>query len=472
MITVLGRPRRLCDGLTRRETLSVGALSLLGGAFNLPSLLAAEESRPEGAPLAKARSVILLYLLGGAPTQDMFDLKPEAPEKIRGEFKPIASNVAGIDICEHLPLTSRWMHRTALVRTVNHKAGCHNPLPSYTGHEIALADITSTKDTYPPSMGSVCEYLRAAGDDLPAYVYLPNYAGAGNGATGVVRYPGPYAGFLGKRYDPLFSEFDKADVLDMGGTKVLGGVPYLAGNSRLPGDITLDQFQARESLLAQFNRQQRRLESGAALADLDRTQQRAVSLLTSTRLKSAFDLEGVEPKLRDRYGRTLFGSSSLVARRLVGAGVRFVNVTWEYPADNSWDTHSDNFNWLRGALPVLDAAYGALLEDLEAHGLLDETLVVLMSDMGRTPQVNANAGRDHWTYCYTVTFAGAGIRGGTLCGTSDAHAAYVKSRPVSTSDVCATIYQCLGIDPQMPVYDNGRPVPVAHGGQAVQEILA
>lgn len=472
MITMLGRPRRLCDGLTRRETLTAGALSLLGGAFNLPSLLAMEQNRAAGAPAAKAKSVILMYLLGGAPTQDMFDLKPQAPEKIRGEFKPIASNVPGMDVCELLPQMSKWMHKAAIVRTVNHKAGCHNPLPSYTGLEMPLADITSTKDTYPPSMGSVCEYLRDERDDLPAYVYLPNFAGAGNVATGVVRYPGPYAGFLGKRYDPLFSEFDKKNILELEKTKMLGGVPFLAGNSKLAAGITLDNFQAREGLLAQFNRQQRRLDADRSLGDLHRTQQRAISLLTSSKLKSAFDLSGVDPKLLDRYGRTLFGSSSLVGRRLVEAGVRFVNVTWEFPMDNSWDTHANNFGWLRGALPALDTTYSGLLEDLEAKNLLDETLVVLMSDMGRTPQVNASAGRDHWSYCYSVLFAGAGIRGGTICGESDAHAAYVKSRPVSTSDICATIYHCLGIDPQMHVYDNGRPTPVAHGGKPIHEILA
>src|SRR5437773_967158 len=191
MITLLGSKRRLCDGLTRRETLKAGALSLLGGAFNLPSLFGIEEHRGAHARAGKAKSVILLYLLGGAPTQDMFDLKPSAPEKIRGEFKPIASSVTGIQICEHMRRTARWMHKAALVRSVNHKAGCHNPLPSYTGHEIALADITSTKDTYAPSMGSVCEYLRDPRQDLPAYIYLPNYAGAGN-PGGTVRYPGPY----------------------------------------------------------------------------------------------------------------------------------------------------------------------------------------------------------------------------------------------------------------------------------------
>jgi hypothetical protein len=471
MITMLGSRRRLCDGLTRRETLKAGALSLLGGAFNLPSLLAVEEKRGPRARPGKAKSVILLYLLGGAPTQDMFDLKPNAPDRIRGEFKPVASNVPGIQLCEHLPLTARWMHRAALVRSVNHKAGCHNPLASYTGYEAFLQDITSTKDTYPPSMGSVCEYLRKPQDDLPAYLYLPNYAGAGN-AGGVVRYPGPYAGFLGKRYDPLFSEFNPSIVNKARGTPVLGGEPFLARNTRLAEGITLDALQTREGLLQQFNRQQRRLESDRALDDVTRMQQRALSLLTSTRLKAAFDLTKVDPRLRDRYDRTLFGASALIGRRLVEAGVRFVNVTWDFPGDNSWDTHAANFTWLRGALPSLDATYSTLLEDLEGLGLLDETLVVLMSDMGRTPQVNAAAGRDHWTYCYTVVFAGAGIRGGTVHGASDAHAAYVKDRPVSTGDICATIYHCLGIDPDMPVHDRGgRPVPVAHGGRPIREIL-
>lgn len=469
MITLNGSRRRLCDGLTRRETLQAGALSLLGGAFNLPSLLALEEGNRTHP--AKAKSVILLYLLGGAPTQDMFDLKPNAPEKIRGEFKPIDTNVSGIQIGELLPKTAHWMHKAALVRSVNHKAGCHNPLPSYTGHEIALADITSTKDTYPPSMGSVCEYLRPPEKDLPDYIYLPNYAGAGNG-NGTVRYPGPYAGFIGKRYDPLFSEFDKKKTRTLGKMKVLDGEPFLSRNTRLADGVTLDALQKRESLLQQFNRNQSRAEAGGALDDVNRIQQRAYNLLTSTRLKNAFDLSTADDKLRDRYDHTLFGSSALIARRLVEAGTRFVNVTWDYPGDNSWDTHANNFSWLRGALPSLDMTYSALLEDLELRGLLDETLVVMMSDMGRTPQVNKNAGRDHWSYAYTVAFAGAGIRGGTVHGASDAHAAYVKDRPVSTSDICATIYHLLGIDPDMKVYDNDRPVSVAHGGRPIQEILA
>jgi uncharacterized protein (DUF1501 family) len=202
--------------------------------------------------------------------------------------------------------------------------------------------------------------------------------------------------------------------------------------------------------------------------------------LTSSPVRAAFDLEREDARLRDRYGRTLFGSSTLIARRLVEAGVRFVNVTWDIFWErfklqyDGWDTHTRNFAILRDYnLPYLDLAYSALLEDLDSRGLLDETLVVVLSEMGRTPKINGNAGRDHWTFCYAMLFAGAGIRGGTVYGASDAHAAYVKDRPVSTADVCATIYECLGIDPEMPVPDRaGRPVPVAHGGRPLREFMA
>ena len=194
MFTMLGSPRRCCDGITRRETLQAGALSALGG-FGLPQFLQAGEAG-RVAP-GKAKSVIVLYLLGGAATQDMFDLKPDAPVEVRSHFKPIATSAAGIDVCEHLPKMAKWMHRAAVVRSVNHKAGCHNTLPSYTGHEVMLADIGTTKDFYPPSMGSVCEYLRhASGErgDFPDYAYLPCYLGWGQN----IRRPGPYGGFIGK----------------------------------------------------------------------------------------------------------------------------------------------------------------------------------------------------------------------------------------------------------------------------------
>lgn len=335
MITMLGSRRRCCDGVTRRETLKAGALALAGG-LHLPGLLRAEEAmRSRAAAPGKAQSVIVLYLLGGAATQDMVDMKPDAPSEVRGEFKPIASNVPGMDVCEHLPGMARWMHRTAVVRSVNHKAGCHNPLPSYTGFEQPLPDIVSTRDFYPPSMGSVCEYLKEDTSLLPAYMYLPCYLGWGQ----AIRRPGPYAGFLGSRYDALYTEC--TPYIDKDAPREVPGRPQVCrGVPRLPdgvqgGGITLDRFNHRRSLLQQFDDQARQADESPGLAAYDRHRQRAYELLTSTKVKAAFNLDAEDPKLIDRYGRTLFGNSTLIARRLVEAGVRFVNVTWErFHTDN------------------------------------------------------------------------------------------------------------------------------------------
>jgi hypothetical protein len=479
MITMLGSKRRCCDGLTRRETLKAGALSLLGGFFNLPSLLALEQRRQRSRRPGKARSVILLYLLGGAATQDMFDLKPNAPTGVKSEFKPIATNVTGIQVCECLPRMAKWMHKAAIVRTVNHKAGCHNCLPCYTGYEVLPPD-QHPRDTDPPSMGSVCEFLKKDHGDFPAYVYMPCWLGWGQ----AFRRAGPYAGFLGKRFNPLTTEcLPYADK----GTRALGqGYPQVVrGEPRLPdsvldADLTIDRLNKRRSLLQQLDDKLRRAEAQPALGTFSRTRERAFSILTSSKLKAAFDLQTEDPRLLDRYGRTLFGNSTVIARRLVERGVRFVNVTWDLFWDrikvdfDAWDTHTRNFPILReNKLPYLDLTYSALMEDLSQRGLLDETLVVLMSEMGRTPRVNPAGGRDHWTFCYSVLLAGAGIRGGIVYGASDAQAAYVKDLPVSTADICATIYECLGIDPDMAVHDrSGRPVPVAQGGKAIREILA
>src|SRR5581483_1441772 len=223
----------------------------------------------------------------------------------------------------------------------------------------------------------------------------------------------------------------------------------------------------------------RRLEAQRSLDHFSRSQQRAFGLLTSSQARAAFDLGREDVRLRERYGRTLFGNCTLIARRLVEAGVRFVNVTWDIFWDryrlqyDGWDTHTRNFPILREYnLPYFDRAYSALLQDLHERGLLDETLVVVMSEMGRTPRINPAGGRDHWTYCYSMLLAGGGVRGGSAYGVSDAQAAYVKDRPVSPADVCATIYECLGIDPDMPIHDrSGRPIPVAHGGRPIRELL-
>jgi len=496
MLKLLGSPRRCCDGITRRETLVAGALSALGGV-GLPPLLAASPSagRPtaanarRGSPAGKAKNVMMLFLLGGAAAQDMWDLKPEGPKETRGEFQPIATSAEGISICEHLPLSAKWMHKSALVRSLNHKAGCHNTLPCYTGHEIPLADITTTSDSYHPSMGSVCDYLRrqnhrGAGLPTPAYAYLPTYLGWGQG---IVR-PGPYAGFLGKQHDALTAECEPFKAVadpapSPGYPATVYGAPRLPQSTLQPG-ITVDRLNTRRSLLQQLDDGLRAGDAalnGAVPGGMYRQhQERAFGILTDSPIRTAFDLDKEDPKLVDRYGRHLFGQSALVGRRLLERGVQFVNVTWDlywskYNIDyDAWDTHVNNFKILKqNKLPGFDQTFSALMSDLEGRGMLEETLVVVMSEMGRTPRINGNAGRDHWTYCYSALFAGAGIRGGTVHGASDAQAAYVKENPVSTTDICATIYHLLGISPETRVPDMfNRPFDIAHGGRPLYEILA
>jgi len=475
MLKLLGSPRRCCDGLTRRETLQAGGLAMLGGMFGLPSQAVSAIENAKTNPRAKAKSVIVLYLLGGAPTQDMFDMKPYAADGIGGEFNPIKSNVPGIEVCELLPQHAKWMNRCAIVRSVNHKAGCHNPMPSLTGYPEPLPSIGVVQDRLPPSMGSVCEYLNTDEDGFPDYVHLPCLLGWGQH----IRRAGPYGGFLGRQYDPLFTECmptSKKPSPDTYHPQVTLGVPRLP-NAKLPEGITLDRLNTRRDLAAQFDDALRKSEAGR---HFERVQNGALSLLTSNRIRDAFDIDNVHGEVRDRYGRTLFGNSALIARKLVEEGVRFVNVTWDAfwtrpsKIDGAiWDTHSRNFGICRELLfPQYDLTFSGLMQDLSDRGTLDETLVVVMSDMGRTPKINKNAGRDHWTFCYSVMFAGAGIRGGMVYGESDEQAAYVKDNPVSPADICATIYECLGIHPDLQIPDaSGQPVRIRMGGRVIKELL-
>lgn len=461
---------------SRRDVLRIGSLALGGGAFSEERLLALDlPARPALAP--RAKSVVLLYLQGGPPTQDMFDMKPHAPNGVGGEFRPISSSVPGIDVCELLPLTARWMHKSVVVRSVYHDGGCHKNLPMYSGYDVNLRD-EEFRDSDPPSIGSVCAYLeRDQPRQLPTYAYLPCPLGWGEAR----KKAGPHAGFLGRQFDPFSTEctaYVDNPPDDIWAPQVVRGEPRLAETDLRDG-ITLDRLDGRRRLAEQFETRLRELESRGTLGEYPAHRRLAFEMLTSREVREAFDFRLEPDATRDRYGRTLFGSSTLLARRLVERGVRFVNVSWDNFSKRfdvskaAWDTHERNFPMLRETLlPNFDQTYSAFIQDLDQRGLLDETLVVTMGEMGRTPKINAKGGRDHWTYCYSVLFAGAGIRSGSVHGASDEQAAFIKDRPVHIRDICATIYRLLGIDPQMTVQDRaGRPVPIAHGGQPLQEIL-
>jgi hypothetical protein len=300
-----------------------------------------------------------------------------------------------------------------------------------------------------------------------------------------MRRPGIYGGFLGQRYDPFLSEVEPYVPAWVPKPYLREHPPQVEGLPRIPngilrGGLTPERLEQRRALLGLLENPARTAVSQGPGLGFDRTRKRAFDALTSAQLRSAFELDREPSKLRDRYSRTMFGQSCLIGRKFVERGVQFVNVTWEYFSqrlripDFGWDTHEKNFILLKDHyLPALDQTYSALLQDLDDRGLLDETLVVLISDFGRTPRVNKDAGRDHWTYCYSVVFAGAGIHGGSVHGASDRDAAFVKDHPVSPADICATIYTCLGIDPETLIHDRtGRPQPVALGGRPIRGILA
>jgi hypothetical protein len=462
MLRILGRPSSACDGITRRDLLRAGALSALGA-------LAAPAG---GAPstFGRARAVILLDLFGGPSHLDMFDPKPDAPAEVRGEFRSIPTVLPGVRVCEHLPRLARQLQRTCLIRTVSHRYNSHNPYAVMTGFTGGSdRENYYAKPSDHPSIPSVCQYHGVGRRrDLPGYVVLPAFPGYSQG----LRRAGPYGGYLGAAYDPLFStcapKWDRPNIGDKDfydHTLVPRGEPTLPA---LASGLTLDALNRRRTLLGQLDRA-RRVDTGV----LSRRQQQAFDLLTSPRAQKAFDLGHETAVVRERYGRDLFGSSVLLARRLVEAGVPFVTIHTEAKGNGHWDTHSNNFRLLRHfLLPFLDRAVSALLEDMAARGLLETTLVVVTGDMGRTPRVNRQAGRDHWPQCGFCLLAGGGTKAALVYGTSDNSGAYPRDNPVSPGDLAATIYHLVGVNPESTVPDQtGRPVAIAHGGKVIEKVL-
>jgi hypothetical protein len=457
------RSHRHAAGFVRREFIQVGFSGLVGLSL---SDLFASGARASGRVLARrskgaqprAKSVILVFLTGGLSHLDSFDMKPDAPDGIRGEFKPIKTAVPGIMMCEHLPELAARADQLAVVRSLahgytNHLNATHEIL---TGHSQpgAFFDKIASRDDY-PCYAAAIDAIRPRGDGVPSGVMLPTFL-----MEGPLVWPGQHAGFLGPKHDPWQVRQDP--------NRPGFGFEGLA----LPEGLSVERLDRRKSLLDQVGPQVEKLTATAVeRKDPFAVQlERAYTLLLSGKVARAFDLNKEDPKLRDRYGRHSFGQSLLLARRLVAAGVPVVQVNMGKV--QNWDTHAGNFKSLKGRLlPPLDRGVAALLDDLKVQGLLDETLVVVTGEFGRTPRIgsstgNANSrdGRDHWARVFSAVFAGAGVRGGQTIGQSDRMGAYPASRPYTPGDLAATIYRSLGIEADHELRDRlGRPIRLCTG---------
>ncbi len=478
MFRIEGHPRQACDGISRRTLLEAAGAGLFG--LSLPGLLADEARAKPAAP--RARSVIFLFLFGGPSQLETFDLKPEAPEKIRGPFRPIASRTPGLLIGEHLPRLAEISDRFCVVRTMTHPYNDHSGAAHYiqTGkiwHVPIGGGFNPTPRDW-PSMGSVVEYLarrEPGGMDrpAPAYVVVPNSLGRLQESGQYLR-PGEHAGWLGRRYEPLTTVVDKKDRTDNPYWRACEDAELtfaIEGLDPAQG-VRLDRTNRRLSLLEQFDDRRRALDRAIPLRDFDQFRRRALAMVTSEATRRALDIRQEPDRIRDRYGRHLFGQSTLIARRLIEAGTRFVTVHYDACDGYGWDSHVHSDDVKDHLLPTFDQALSALLDDLAARGLLDETLVVAMGEMGRTPQPTPRWGRGHWSRLFPAVLAGAGIRGGTVFGHSDKDAANVVDHPVTPESLAATIHHALGIDHEMRLIDPlGRPVPLVDGGRPLVELF-
>lgn len=476
MLTIQGGTRRTCEGISRRKILEVGGAGLLG--LSLPKVFAAES---RGATTeAKAKSVIFLFLFGGPSQLETFDLKPDAPAQIRGPFRPIASRTPGLLIGEHLPKIADISDKLCIVRTMTHNFNDHSGGAHYiqTGkrwHIPIGAGFSPTPKDW-PSMGSIVEYVdqqqHGLSQSLPAYAVLPNTLGALQEAGQYPR-PGEHAGWLGQRYNPLTTRIGKKNLTDNPFWRDCSDDELHFQPSGLAEQegITIDRLRNRQTLLEQFNTERRRIDQLQANSQFDSFRQRAFSLVTSSQARDALNIRNESTDIRDRYGRHLFGQSCLMARRLVEAGVRFVTVHYDCVDGYAWDSHRNSDDVKKSLLPTFDQAYAALISDLEQRGMLDDTMVVAMGEMGRTPTANAQWGRDHWSTLFPAVLAGAGLSKGMLYGKSDKDAAYAMESPVTPEDLAATIYHALGIDPEMRVMSaDNRPTAIVEGGRPVTEI--
>ena len=443
-----GKQDHLCNQVSRRDALTVGATSLLGG-LSLPALLDLQ-AQAAGGKTVKAKSCIFIMLEGGPSHLDMWDLKPDAPAEIRGPFQPISTSVAGTQISELLPRCAKIVDKFAIMRSHSHRdnghqTGRHQVLTGYPPpFRDGQAKGVPFNELY-PSLGSMVIRELGPRGVVPPYVEMPEPLGPG----------GP--GFFGPLYAPFTIETDPVDPT------------FQVRDLSLSRYVDQERFKRRKRLLQGADALGEGGQGAGRAATMQAYYEKALELVTSPEAKRAFRIQDEKDTVRDRYGMTSIGQCSLLSRRLVEAGSRFVGI-----AHGSWDTHVDNFTGHEKALvPPTDQAFSALVEDLEQRGLLDETLVVMMGEMGRTPKINKDAGRDHWAACQSVIFAGGGTKPGIVIGASDATASYPTTTPYSIQDLLSTVLTLMGINPrkmyQTPL---GRPVPLVNGGQPVKELLA
>jgi hypothetical protein len=435
-----------CEGFYRRDFLKIGTAGLFG--LSLPDLLRLEARAAQagaGAKMPHARSVIMLWLGGGPATIDMWDLKPDAPEGIRGEFKPIATKAPGVKICEHLPKTAEVTDKLTLVRSLYHTIPSHGPATVFmtTGNK-------PTPALQYPSLGSLASRLLLPERGVPTYVAFNEIR---NGVAG-------QAGYLGTAYNPF--------IVEGGGGK--GGSNLRVRGITLPTGFTLEELEDRDKLVKAFDSGFKALDNSADLADgLDAFHKKALEILRSDKTRKAFNLDEESKALRERYGLNGFGQGALAARRLVEAGVRFVTISL-----GGWDTHGKNFEALsKRLLPQLDQTLSALVADLAERGELARTVVYCAGEFGRTPKVNKNSGRDHWARSMAAVLAGGGFKCGYAHGSTDPQGMAPVTEGCTPDDLSATLFHCLGLDPHQELTTaSGRPVQLFREGKVVEKLLA
>ncbi|MBS0211174.1 MAG: DUF1501 domain-containing protein [Planctomycetes bacterium] len=500
MLRWLGSSQRSGTGWTRRELLRAGSLGAAG--LTLPELLRTEHERSAAAAVARgagfgqAKRCVILYLYGAASQLETFDPKPDAPVEVRNVFDTIETTTPGLRISEHLPRLAKVLDRCTVVRSMTHPYNIHSA--AYTLSGIPAVDVgmelNPNDRRHWPYLGSVLEYLAERqgthrASQIPSNMALPfQFSSRSPEFTRA----GPYGAFLGHKYDPVWTEFEgeptKSVARWRGNTDRDVAEPYLgiasSGRFTLPGaatlqaGMTLDRLATRRSLLEQFDDQRRDLHQATAVQTRDRFQEMAFSLISSGAMRTALDIDREPQEVRERYGMTLFGQATLAARRLIEAGGRLVTVFWDeiVTANSAWDTHFDQVERLRDELlPGLDMALSSLLLDLEARGMLDDTLVCCITEHGRTPKLDRvrGGGRGHWSRAYSGLFAGGGIARQRVIGRTDQQAGDVVERPVSPKDILSTMYHLLGVDSHTLVHDGqGRPYPLVADGELVGELLA